>query len=529
MIKTTSKLKAAIFGAAALLACAGMLVACDNNDTKQPTDKHVCENVCDTCSKCTTDCTDPVCSVKCEGHETTATEYKVTFRYGFDEANFDEATGYASVYTQEYVATVKPGRKFSVSATLKRTFDCMNGYAVVGYSDESWNTAVDKDMDVKVKYEKLATVSVTFEDALGDVIKTETSYVSGSLNPSQMPDTTNPVYLLDAEQFGRLSTAEKAKYEAYANDDSMYIATADKARLGSSLVLPLGKVFTGWNGTLGGFTENVTVTPVTKDSTAVIGYSDAPLTVDGEKDDAYVSMGKIWRKRAESTNYDEKYSDSEWASRNFECELFMAWDGDYMYFYIDVTDNHVISFGKDYNEQLDNPFVQDNIEIWYSLGGNRHKLIVDAFGYELHSVAAQTSGVSAYFEDHVKNNYVTKLKGADLADFKNNNAVEATGATGYVIEFAMPCYYEPTTNGQLSDEVGGENWGQAMTRGHYFYVGLQADNVGAVMSASGIQTCINAKSSNSADPSFLSSSFEPFGYQITSDKRVENAWLLVLG
>ena len=68
-----------------------------------------------------------------------------------------------------------------------------------------------------------------------------------------------------------------------------------------------------------------------------------------------------------------------------------------------------------------------------------------------------------------------------------------------------------------------------MTRGHYFYVGLQADNTNAVLGASAIQNCIDANSCNNIDPSFLASNFEPYGYQITSDKRVENAWLLVLG
>lgn len=492
------------------------------------THPHTCADVCDDCGKCNSECTDPVCTEKCEC-QPVASKFTVTFSYGFDPENFDEATGYASEYLNEYKATVESGKKFSVSSTLKNAFDCVEGYKLVGYDTNAWNTAVTEDMEVKVKYEKLPEVTVTFVDALGDEIKEVVSYETGALTSAQLPDSANPIYLLSSEQYANLSDSEKVNYQVYEKDNTKYIEKSDVSRLGEALVLPLGEVFTGWNGQLAGFTQDVTVSPTTKQSTAVIGWSNSALTIDGEKDAAYVSMGKIWRKQADSTDYSVSYSDEEWASFNFECELFMAWDGDYMYFYVDVTDNHVISYGKDYNEKIENPFVQDNIEIWYSLGGYRRKFIIDAFGYKFHSVAAQTSGVSAYFEDFVANNYVTKLKGANLEEYKNNTAVEATGATGYVVEFAMPCYYEPTSNGELGSTVGSENWGEAMKRGHYFYVGLQADNVDSVMNAESINACVTANNCNSADATFTATEFDAYGYQITSDKRTANAWLLVLG
>lgn len=86
------------------LLCCSLLTACDNKKPVKPAppEPHVCGHVCDTCGKCQTDCNDPVCADKCNGHEVpVGKNVGVTFTIG----GTDEKLGFDTI--EEATAAVE--------------------------------------------------------------------------------------------------------------------------------------------------------------------------------------------------------------------------------------------------------------------------------------------------------------------------------------------------------------------------------------------------------------------------------------
>lgn len=417
--------------------------------------------------------------------------FTVTFHYGFDAGDFDAATGTVKKYKSELKRETK-GKKVTLASAALKLFE-VEGFEVSGYSTTDWQKdGIAADMDVNVLYTPLETVNVTFKNADGSVIKTATGYKGRALALSEYPDTENPVFIISSERFNKMTAAEQSDYTDYEVAGSTLtgykMLKADAARINSAAVVPVGKYFKSWEGMQTAPTADCTVTASLGDGNAVMPKT-AAITVDGVKDAAYEKVDSLVHvvvyssvtndKMKDYTNDDagwKKAATRQGGTNAADAKIYAAYDGDWLYFYFEIADERVLNLGKKFNEQIANPWQQDGIEFYYAFGTATCRLQVDALGY--HIDAGDYTNSSAY-QDKVK--YATSLTGVDIASVKKGEGmIDATGATGYNIEIAIPAYKEPEKGVTPSDTIGGAGWGEKVGIGDMMYFALQLNNIDAL-------------------------------------------------
>ncbi len=439
------------------------------------------------------------------------TNYNVTFHYDFDPTGgYDAQTKRPDAYKKSEVLVSEKGAGVTVSRTLQRKFNCVKGYQTAGYSTESWKTAVTADMDVYVLYEKLPTYAVTFKNVDGTVVETVEVAQGTEYTASEFP--ANVTYIIDTTAYNALDTAAKGAYEAYSAKAGWYILTAQKS---GYIVVETGKVFDKWAGDLGDMTEDVVFNAITKDADVQVKKmaSGSSIAVDGDKDASYVHVSSLpmrfastdctyldkyaSREEALAVSEDEalKYDKAKTAYEDsngdaYALETYMAWDGEWIYIFMEVVEPTVGTYGKEAMDAvLGGHQRTDSPELWFNLGGEYASLKYDAFGYKF---------VSPDYPYAYESNmtYVTKLVGGtfDLTTWDGSAVI--TDATGYNVEVKIPAYANPSASATPSTDIGGEGWGAKVSNGMSMVISTSLHDISNVLSADSLT---EIKETGSAD------------------------------
>lgn len=455
------------------------------------------------------------------------TTYTVTFHYGVKTWDSENGTVIEYESTKEETTT---GKKVSAPSTSKAKSP---GYKFLGWSTEDYKKAITENLVVYALYEPLEVHTVTFVNHYGDVISTAEVFDGDRIAKEKVPDT-NGYYLYDAEYYNALSDAEKANFVAYPNNATYYIESGDVAKVANTIALPFGTLFSSWASSDADVTIN---SNITKDMTFTVAaptpadgiipkVGAGGILIDGQIDASYgESLGGLYKYVISEKVNGEKNIDctildryatkelaeadglgAEWQQAydtfhiggNVDAKLYMAWDGDFIYFCVEVDDDIVVSQGKDYCS-ISNPYENDGVEIWYAINGRYSKLCLDAMGYHLYVGTGAPSQYLNYLSENKM--YKTGIKGVTV-DHTNSDPRVIEGATGYVVEYALPAYDEPTVeinaDNPLGATPGSANWGEKLRRGARVYISLQVDSVSAVADEQAILDSVSSNASKLA-------------------------------
>ena len=311
--------------------------------------------------------------------EATKQDYTVTFYYGLD-------------HSQTLVKTSYNGAKVGLTNKQIASF-AVTGYRVSGYSTDAWKyDGITSDLDVYVQYTELDKYKVTFKNPDGSVI----------------------------------SQVEVREGESVKEED---IPTAREVTTST------GYYFSGWdNDSLTeNVTENVDITATQKQADIIIPKVTTTIALDGTRDSGYVKLGDLSRLVNGKTT-------SNWTTdaKGIDASIYSCWNGDYIYYFVEVTDPTVVSFGKSYYENFDNHWLGDKVELWTAINDTYEMSSFDALGY-----TARHHTLSNYIQTNKL--FAAKLIGDELSNYSNGTPV-VTNATGYNIEIALPAYTPVSTD-----------------------------------------------------------------------------------
>ena len=448
------------------------------------------------------------------------TTYTVTFHYGVK--TWDSENQRVIEYETTKVETSIGGKSVSAprSSRVKTA-----GYKFINWTTDAYNKKITEDLDVYAIYEPLEVHTVTFVNYLGDTISTANVYDGDRITKEDTPDT-NGYFVYDAEYYNGLSAADKANFTVYPNNSAYYIETSDIEKVSNTIALPFGTFFNKWESSNSGVEisssifADVTFTVAAPHSAdGIIPKVEAgAIQIDGQIDSLYgdkmgglykyVISEKINGEKAIDCSILDEYATKELAEAdgkgaewqaaydafhiggNVDATLYMAWDGDFIYFCVEVDDDIVVSQGKDYCS-IDNPYENDGVEIWYAINGRYSKLCLDAMGYHLYVGSGTPSQYLNYLSENKM--YKTSVKGTTI-DESNEEPRVIEGATGYIVEYALPAYNEPTVainaDNPLGATPGSKNWGEKLRRGDRVYISLQVDSVSAVADKAAIDASV---------------------------------------
>ncbi len=487
-----------------------------------------------------------------ESEPAESVKYTVTFHYGI--AEWDAENGDVKTYAQTKVEETY-GNKVSAPSTSKVRVD--------GYDFDGWSTSdykkngITANMDVYAMYTPKAVHTVTFKNFMGNVISTVEVY-DGERIPSDKIPATNGYVVYTTDQYNGLE--DKTGIVAYPEVAGYYLAEDSVALINTSVAVPYGMIFSAWQSDA----EDVTIgTALAADATFTVTFKGADgiipktgaITIDGLKDDSYVQMGVMYKHPISSkvsgvgsSTTDLSLSDkinkyttledidlddsltaeqketvkAEWTqemenyhkSGILDGRLYMAWDGDYIYFYIEVDDSIVVTEGRDYCS-IANPYENDGVEVWYGINNFYSKLCLDAMGFHLYSGASSVSKYLDWLGTNKK--YATTIRDGEGNVMTDINFEDGTPRilsqgekAGYALEYALPAYAEPTVaineENPLGATPGSANWGAKLNTGDVVYFSLQVDCVSAVadenslaQSVSSGSTKLNSLSTNKAE------------------------------
>ena len=304
--------------------------------------------------------------------EPTKTDYLVTFYYGLDHSKKLEKTSYN-------------GAKVGLTNAQIASF-AEPGYRISGYSTEEWKKdGISSDLDVYVQYTPLDKYTVTFKNPDGTVISSVEVTEGFSVAEEDIP-TSREV----------------------TNTTGYYFAGWDDISLAENVI------------------EDVVITATEKQADGYIPRVTA-VTLDGTKDSSYVKIGDLAHLVGGKISTD-------WANdaKGIDASLYACWDGDYIYYFVEVTDPTVVTFGKDYYATFNDNWHGDKVELWSAINDTYEMASFDALGY-----TARHHTFADYIGDN--NLFVAKLVGDDLSNYQDGKPA-VTNATGYNLEIAMPAY-----------------------------------------------------------------------------------------
>lgn len=198
---------------------------------------------------------------------------------------------------------------------------------------------------------------------------------------------------------------------------------------------PEGKVLAGWTDGTNVWKNSefimpesdITISPVFDDAIVaapakdVADAGDEVITVDGVKDAIYTQVDSALGHYAQTEN------------TAISGKVYMASKGNGVYVYIEITDDIVVSGGKEYAKTN---YRNDMIEFWFDYNGTICKIQIDAFG---HHIRSDEDGHAVPFANIADVIYATALVGDNnLAAYKESGEAVVSTATGYVIEFWLP-------------------------------------------------------------------------------------------
>lgn len=377
-------------------------------------------------------------------------DYLVTFYYGLD-------------HSQKLEKKSVNGAKVSLTNSQIASF-AVPGYRISGYSTDAWKSnGITSDLDVYVQYAELDKYTVTFNNPDGSEISSVEVTEGFSVEDADIP------------------TAREVKTST-------------------------GYYFAGWDNLAltENVTEDVTITATEKQADGIIPKTSNTIILDGTKDSAYIKVGDL------SHLVDGKVS-SDWAkdAKGLDAALYACWNGDYIYYFVEVTDPTVVSFGKDYYKNFDNHWLGDKVELWSAINNTYEMVSFDALGY---------TSRHHTFSDYIQNNnlFAAKLVGDDLSNYQSGNPV-VTNATGYNVEFAMPAYTPTDKDVNNCDKLISKD---------YLHLSLQINSADVVNEQS-----INDSITNGSDIDRSSIGQIWTGKQIGSEKALAdeaNIWSMIL-
>lgn len=182
----------------------------------------------------------------------------------------------------------------------------------------------------------------------------------------------------------------------------------------------------------------LTISPVVEDKKVPTEPKDVKaikkeIKIDGKKDDSYIKVDSSL-KRSTIAKFTE--GSTEFNENNY-ADVYMAAKDNGVYVFVEVTDDKVVSAGKNYYD-ADNSinFRNDMIEFWFTYDGLTSKIQMDAFGYKLRS---SDDGLAVGYPKIAEVEFATALTGDNKLDtYKQSGDAVVTNATGYTIEFWLP-------------------------------------------------------------------------------------------
>lgn len=373
--------------------------------------------------------------------------YTITFRYGFDASDFDEATGTVKKYKSSVDFVSKKGKGIILTTTDKTAFK-VQGYDIVGYSTTDWQKdGITKDMVVDVKYAISAGAVVNFLNPDGTLIKKVNRYHGDEDIPQNLYPALSEIVVKDNQAFSGWIVKKK--------DNKTFEVTAQVVE------------------------------------TDALARKTSSVTIDGVKDSNYIKVGSMNPVVLGGTGADKGTVVS-----GYSVDYYVAYDGDYIYFFADVTDPEVIYLGDEFSKSVKNNYCSDTLETYVSINGFNFRLQLDPFGTQLDS-GHPDSGEFAYTSWMIKNaKYAVTLKGDDkLAEYKKAGKPVKTNATGYCVEIAIPAYKQTEAAVSPDSAFGGEGWGEKLSYGSYFYFATQLNSINALPTQADIDAATKANNS----------------------------------
>ena len=343
---------------------------------------------CGQTNNTTTPNVNPTTSQVADGtSQPTKKDFAVTFFYGLDYSKKLEKTSYN-------------GAKVSLTNSQIASF-AVPGYRITGYSTDAWKyNGITSDLDVYVQYAELDKFTVTFNNPNGSKISSVAVREGDSVESKDIPS-----------------------YREVSTTAGYYFSGWDNLSLAENV------------------TGNVTITATEKKADGFIPKVQNKVAVDGVKDNDYVLIQNL-------AHFVNGKATADWTkdAKGLDASLYACWDGDYIYYYVEVIDSSVVSFGEAYYKNFDNHWLGDKVELWSSINETYEMLSIDSLGH-----AARKHTFADYIQEN--NLFATKLIGDDITNYKNNNNPVVTNATGYTVEIAFPAYTPTDKNIENCDKL----------------------------------------------------------------------------
>ena len=197
----------------------------------------------------------------------------------------------------------------------------------------------------------------------------------------------------------------------------------------------------------------------------VIPRVSSDITVDGQRDAAYAHAAYLPlnnKRQAEGTlqleNDPDFYASAERTNRyktDTTAGAYLAWDGDYIYALIEVSDTTLTARNAFYIQAVQNSYLKDAVELFYSceqdasFNRNYTKVSLDAMGMKLYSTSRDRGiggGCSTHFAEI---EYAADCAFNHSSHISASRGLYATGydsdgnrAPSYRIEFKIPAKTE---------------------------------------------------------------------------------------
>ena len=266
----------------------------------------------------------------------------------------------------------------------------------------------------------------------------------------------------------------------------------------------MGKYFKNWvlatetsNSDIGCIRDNCTFKPTYGDTQGVVPLvNKGAVTVDGERDAAYDNAAflplnplKQADTEAEALDDDPNHLGSTTSGERYKtkttAKAYMVWDGDFVYFLIEVSDKTVSGRNEFYVKAIENAYLNDAIELFYTFeqtqasAKNNTKVGMDAAGLAKYSIS-RTKGIGGGRSTH----YEEIQAAADCALMYAESAANARGlytsgysdaektieAPSYRVELAIPAKTEG-----VADKAGAEAAGKTIDEATGFVGGTAED------------------------------------------------------
>lgn len=266
----------------------------------------------------------------------------------------------------------------------------------------------------------------------------------------------------------------------------------------------MGKYFKNWvlasetsNSDIGCIRDDCTFKPTYGDTQGVVPLVDkGAVTVDGARDAAYdnaaflpLNPHKQADTEAEALDDDPNHFGSTTSGERYKtkttAKAYMVWDGDFVYFLIEVSDKTVSGRNEFYVKAIENAYLNDAVELFYTFeqtqasSRNNTKVGMDAAGLAKYSVS-RTRGIgggrSTHYAEIQAEAQCALMYSEDVAIANGlyrsgySDAAKTVEAPSYRVEIAIPAKTEG-----VADKAGAEADGLTIDEATGFTGGTAED------------------------------------------------------